>query len=382
MELNLSWNLAVIALTLSIFTLLRVAHKPTIHISDKLLSIWLLVLSTPLVSSMVDLLAGGTTSPFFPWLNPALSLLNGPILFVYVQQLVKPNRFTLTHCLHLLPFAVYYLLFVLIEPSSPVLPAPNSDQLIMTPNIAVGEPNFSQTLFTYFGEFNLGTFLGYSVATLYLLSRHQQKILGYFSQRDANVSLSWVYAIPILFGFLVLLNLVNELINISLFEPTQAHHLSYLLFISVLCFFGVDQQPLYPSKTHQVAEHTEDTAPISDDKSSQFDLAELERIQAVMEKEKLFLDPDFTVYQLAESLAIPRRRLSLLLNSGFQKNFFQYVNEFRVNEVKRLLRQNPGNHLTLLDIALESGFKSKSAFNSVFKQCTGLTPSQYRKQNS
>ncbi|MEM9546451.1 MAG: helix-turn-helix domain-containing protein [Bacteroidota bacterium] len=102
-------------------------------------------------------------------------------------------------------------------------------------------------------------------------------------------------------------------------------------------------------------------------------------LMELMTVEKLFEDMDLTLDRLSERLKISAGYLSQIINEKEQKNFFDFVNFYRVEAVKeKLLDENFSNY-TIMGIALESGFKSKSTFNSVFKKNTGYTPSAYRR---
>ena len=85
---------------------------------------------------------------------------------------------------------------------------------------------------------------------------------------------------------------------------------------------------------------------------------------------------------MADDLEISREKLSYLINTGQQKNFYKLINEFRIEEVKERLQNPHFNHFTVLGIGLECGFNSKSSFNRIFKEETGLTPSEFKKQHS
>ena len=103
----------------------------------------------------------------------------------------------------------------------------------------------------------------------------------------------------------------------------------------------------------------------------------LATMQSYMQDNKPYLNSEFSVYQLAEALNIPRRRLSHALSQGLNTNFSQYINECRINEVKELLKDHD-NKSSILQLAFKSGFKSKFSFNSLFKKHCSVTPSQYR----
>lgn len=94
--------------------------------------------------------------------------------------------------------------------------------------------------------------------------------------------------------------------------------------------------------------------------------------------EKPYLDPELTLTQLAERINISPHHLSQIINEQFQLNFFEYINQFRVEEVKSRICNPKYESYSLLGIAMDSGFNSKSAFNRVFKKLTHQTPSQFK----
>ena len=101
-------------------------------------------------------------------------------------------------------------------------------------------------------------------------------------------------------------------------------------------------------------------------------------IRVKMEEEKLFLYPDLSLYNLAEKTGLSPKEISLALNKGLGQNFHEFVNIYRVNEVKKHLIDPENKQLTILGIAQNSGFKSKATFNRIFKKYTGLTPNEFR----
>ncbi|HYC85346.1 MAG TPA: helix-turn-helix domain-containing protein [Chryseosolibacter sp.] len=102
----------------------------------------------------------------------------------------------------------------------------------------------------------------------------------------------------------------------------------------------------------------------------------LERLLAVMEKEKPFLRPDFSLPDLAQQVGTSVHILSQVINAGLQKSFFEMTAEYRVEEAKRLLRQQ--SNIKVEEIAERVGYNSKSSFNTAFKKITGTTPSDFR----
>lgn len=104
---------------------------------------------------------------------------------------------------------------------------------------------------------------------------------------------------------------------------------------------------------------------------------EWQRIQRLFEQESIYLQPKLTLEEVAQQLDLPVRYVSYLINTQAAINFNQYVNQHRVAEVIRKMNNPKEQHKTLLALALEAGFSSKSTFNQVFKQHTNLSPSQY-----
>jgi AraC-like DNA-binding protein len=100
-----------------------------------------------------------------------------------------------------------------------------------------------------------------------------------------------------------------------------------------------------------------------------------------MKQHKPYLNPELSLQMLANQLDIPPHYLSQVINEQLGQNFFDFINSHRIEEVKARLLDPQYTHLTILAIAFDSGFNSKSAFNSAFKNQTGLTPSQFRTQH-
>lgn len=100
----------------------------------------------------------------------------------------------------------------------------------------------------------------------------------------------------------------------------------------------------------------------------------------IIETDRLYLNQDLSISDVARRLGIPVYQASQLINEGFKKTFFDLVNDYRIEEFKQRLEDESYNHLTLLGIAFDCGFNSKSGFYKTFKSFTGMSPSQYKKK--
>lgn len=391
-----TWEVSIVGISLTTFILTNILTKPYKHRTDWLLCLWLFLLNVPLLHSALNHL-NLATPILFHYTNPTLNLLNGPILYLYVRLLISREKSTIkrSDLLHFIPFGLFYVLFLTMSHPDQMIPQPDKLNSSVGPVAGQGIPSLLDPLLVHFGLINVLFFFGYSIVTIYILNKHQKNITGIFSQKDNQITLKWIYALPSTVAMLVILNVAFEsfLKSDIVIEPITLHMLSFLTFIVLLCFFGIKQKPVFQTKcldsdkkenvtedisiaSNSTNENNETTS--NNNLSNEFIKQIIEEMQFYMQSEKPYTDPDFSVYMLSNALNIPRRSLSLVLNTGLSKNFYQYVNEFRIEEVKVQL-EHQDNKSTIIDIAFQAGFKSKSSFNSLFKQYCHVTPSQYRK---
>jgi AraC-like DNA-binding protein len=103
----------------------------------------------------------------------------------------------------------------------------------------------------------------------------------------------------------------------------------------------------------------------------------IDLLREAMENDKLFLDPSLTVNKLAEKLDLNPRTISAVLNRELKKGFSEFINEYRVKEVKEKMLQPANKHITIAGIAFESGFNSVATFQRTFKSIEHVTPKQF-----
>ena len=102
--------------------------------------------------------------------------------------------------------------------------------------------------------------------------------------------------------------------------------------------------------------------------------------KSLMEKEKLYRNPDLTLPVLAKKLKLSANTLSQVLNGYCGQSFYNFVNTYRLEEVVSMMRDPECDDKSVLELLYEAGFKSKSTFNPIFKKRTGKTPSEYRRE--
>ena len=130
----------------------------------------------------------------------------------------------------------------------------------------------------------------------------------------------------------------------------------------------------------QHREATVSIAPVAsvNDESKKENKQQFDDLVTLINEEALYQKKDLTIAELAEKVGLHQKHLSFLINQYSGKNFFNFINEYRVKKAQELLTDNNFSHLSFLGIAFESGFNSKATFNASFKKITGKTPSQYK----
>ncbi len=238
----------------------------------------------------------------------------------------------------------------------------------------------------------------YYVYLIYqLIKGHQKRIPDHFSYVSSKITLNWVNIVLILFainwlmtGFILTLNILLErqvinagmvfFINIALFSFA----ISYFGFLQPTIFQSANDSSIKDSvddeeKTKSASQKSKyKKSTLEKDTAYQY----LEDVKNLLESEKLYLNPELTIQNISEKLEIPKHHLTESLNTYLGKSFYTLINEYRIEAFKSMAADEKNSYLTLLALAYDSGFNSKSAFNLVFKNYTGQTPSQYMKSIS
>ncbi len=314
------------------------------------------------------------------------ALLMGPLHFLYARHLTRPGvKLVPRDLLHGLPFLLYQgLIIFLFWPSSDV-------SLVGT------SPELNDAWMQRFGYYHpalLIQFATYLLITLRILQKHGHRVQTVFSSLE-KVQLTWLRNIT----WLALCILVGYGLEIILWLMGNAKG-EYFVVSSILLAlytFAMGYLGLFNSEvlsgnalrqTLSIAENTragtDESSPARYEKSglNRVDLATYQsRLLAHMEAESPQADSGLTLDQLAGQVGLSPHNLSEVINRGLGQNFFDFVNGYRVRDVQSRLVAPEQSHLTVLALALESGFASKSTFNSIFKKHTGLTPTAYRKTN-
>jgi AraC-like DNA-binding protein len=176
-------------------------------------------------------------------------------------------------------------------------------------------------------------------------------------------------------GLLQIVTFLGLIVIVKLFNRNDTgDHLfaAYFTIPIYLTSFRVIRQSGFFRPTNLAEQQKYKSSTLTNDQQKQT----LEKLRHVLETEKLFLQSDFSLPQLADRLKLSVHIVSQVINDGLGKSFFEMAAEYRVEAAKQLLKDQP--NIKIEEIAEQVGYNSKSSFNTAFKKLTGMTPSEFR----
>lgn len=345
--------------------------------SDYILLVWLLTISFKMMVLLISVEHGEFFDNQFS--IGLIPLTFGPFLFLYTKYLLYRRWFFKNRdFLHFVPFIVFTFLYFSFFREKLSF---DTHKLLLTDGYVVARLLYS---FAFLGSVSYYTFL-----TLQILQRHRKRLQDRFSFLSESNELNWLYVLTAIFSLTYLvyfaLGLYNVITDQAYFDIAYTSDVFLIILAFSVSYFGIKQPYLFkvvPEEKEDFNESREGNeqkekyknSNLSDEQKEEY----IEHIYSFMQTERPFLNAELTVQDLSKQLNISRHHLTEILNNDIGKNFFTFINEYRVEEVKRRLLDERFEHLTIVAIAFESGFNSKSTFNSIFKQNTGSTPSQWK----
>ncbi|WP_421750880.1 helix-turn-helix domain-containing protein [Croceimicrobium sp.] len=328
------------------------AKRPAVKYQNRFLALFFLSLSA---QALILILRKQIQLPAFWWDNFCFfGFLFGPLLYLFVKNSLERDRgFQGQDLLHFIPAV---LIFV-----SPLLHWSFCR-------------DWGILLYVSLASYNLLSFWA-------LRSYHRIVLETRSLAQGANVA--WLLWPILLFTLVVLIDFLDILfINVNLTMGISLTAISILILVNYFflkalwapeLFRGTDAMERHMHAEIQKVETDLEMAP------NETEEQDLQRIKDWISRQEPFLEPDLTLAQLADQLAMSPRYLSGLINQYEQKNFMSFINEYRIQKAKTLLSENEDPGFTIAEAMFGSGFNSKSSFNTLFKKLVGQTPSEYRK---
>jgi len=345
-------------------------------IANRLLGVALLCVVFHQVLMVLNLSGAITSFPILFRLSFPFQLLAIPAFYLYVVALTTPDfKLERKHAVHLLPFAlgaVWYGAVLIWGGSSLFEPGPALDRELYARTVV-----------------KLLVMIPY-----FIIARKQVRAFALeVKQHVSDTSpfrLNWLRTLLVLAGASVAVDVLDVATgpSIPLWYLTPGVSLISLI---VLSYLSMRVSPIFTSEVHRKQEESVPDVVLPQAEAEEVPIdaspgrlpdAELEkqkeRLTGIVVAKSLYLNPDLRLSDLADAMGVRPYRVSQILNQGLHTSFYDLINQYRIEKAQELLTSPAADRLNLLGVAMESGFRSKSVFNEVFKKTTGKTPSQYR----
>ncbi|WP_246186365.1 helix-turn-helix domain-containing protein [Phnomibacter ginsenosidimutans] len=386
---------------ITLFLLLILVSKKGKTIADKILAVWLLVIA--LHTSLFIINLQPATIDNIHWIlavGTPFPLLHGPFLWLYTaastNMLPVKRKFWVIHFLPAIITVIYLLPLYLLDAQQKM-------------DIFISKGQEYQTANTILIVLIQLSGLIYISWSFFLLQKHKKNIGEQFSYEE-KINLNWLRYL--IYGLLVIWVIIILLKKNSLIFGAG------VVFVTLLGFLGIRQVGIFGNSRPFVPEGlkpavdpaTEAPKPLMQHNTAFENANEPKEIKAAqlstesnhskkkyansglsaavaievhvkltmaMQQHKWYTEHELSLAMLAEKLNIHPNYLSQVINEKEMKSFFDYINSLRVEEFKRLVSLPESNQYTMLSIAYDCGFNSKSSFNKNFKKVTGVSPSEY-----
>ena len=351
--------IAWIGLSQSLFAAILMFNKKNSSLSDRILSGWLILLAFEFLICSLDYQIFGQ-----PLLSGSFLLFN-PALYLYVSSLTKPKfKLRLIQLLHLLPYVIFEIFIYSIKEKFSL------DTFFVHDKYLIFRLIFAIATFI--------SWLVYNPLSLILVHKHRMNLQNERSNIEKNENLGWVLTFSVFYVvfciFAVIITVIAYYQQLNPLTPHIYNYATLLLLVYIMSFYGLRQET--PGITFPESENVR-TPYQNSTLSAEEKRVIKEKIFQFVEVRKAFLNPDLNMDLLAEKIKVPKYQITEVLSTEIGKNFFQFVNYYRVEAVKIMLL-DPKNYYSIEAIGYECGFSSKSTFYTVFKSMTGETPVTYR----
>jgi len=306
------------------------------------------------------------THRWLAWLPFSLSYWIGPAFYFYIKTLTNAGfEFKTKDLWHFSPIILNYIHSIY--------------------HGLTGERN-PWIWFHYFSEYlesmAIVSIVIYMMISYRKIVTYQRSLLDNVSNTE-EIDLRWIrrLIIVVVFSFVLILVFLTISSGISgkynLDKWDGSRSMILLIYAGILYWISISGF----KQTQTLRISTSNVLPPSSEDSSQ-NSEVIQRLKDVIETQKLYTNSELGLMDLSKTVEISPRAISDAINQELGKNYYQFINEYRVQEMKEKLKDSSLTHLKIFSLAVDSGFNSKASFNRVFKTYTGYTPKEFRSQNS
>jgi len=358
-----------IGISQSFFAGLLISTKKPFTVANRLMAAWLFLICVELIFALIN------SRVIEMYSFPFIALCYGPLLYLYVIFMTHPKRkFNWLSLIHFIPFLVFFTVSVIFR-SVPLL---KDLRTFFAPD------RFISLRIVYSTTFFLSVTV-YNILAFIEIRKHQVHLKNIISYTSEVITLNWLKVLSISFyiAFLILfilggLNMIGDFIP---FDP----YFVVFGFIAILSFvysiYGIKQPVIFGEEIKMNGDDSKEAEKYikSGLKEKQAEVY-LGKLISYVETNKPYLDRDLSIQDLSDMTGIPKHHITQVLNEKHKKNFFTFINEYRIHEVISRFGDPKNNNFTILAIAYDSGFNSKTTFNSIFKSQIGMTPKECREK--
>lgn len=426
--------LLFIGIIQALFTGLYFLFRKPYHLSNRIVSLFMLFLALPMLIDLFRFDVFSIPLPDRVAMLFTFPFTFGPFLYLYTKiEIDEKPVFRKSYLLHFIPFVLFTVLALLLpRPVTREGPGPdrmrppiegparengfNPERLNppypgMLPEIRPrerqGQPPLGEgrmrphppveggivpepdPLHRAITAANFLSIIAYSILIPVMLRGHKKKISEYYSFYSMSVNLKWLHWIVacfcIAFTYIFLTeDILFHLYRHPLLDPRFSHGIGLTFFIFAFSLFSIKQPVLFGAAESLDGSIVElkgrkyEKSGLKDDDAAGY----LDALENYMREEKPYLNGDLSIVEVSERLGIPRHHITQVINGRLNKNFYSYVNDYRIRYATEKMTREDFQEHSIIRIAYDSGFNSKSAFNTIFKKYTGLTPSEYRKRHA
>lgn len=357
-----------IGTTQSFFAGLLIATKKPTTTANRVMAAWLFMICIEMIFALLN------SKVIEMYSFPFITFTYGPLLYLYISFMTTPGRkFNPVELIHFVPFVVFFTVSVVFR----------SEPLVRDLR-GFFEPDKLMPLRMVYSVSFFLSITTYSILSFIKIKKHQSNLMDLTSFTSQRITLNWLKVLAISFYVVYIIVFIlgglKILGNYIPFDPYFVVFAFIALFSMVYSFYGIKQPVIFGEVLHNERNGEKKEAEkysrsgLKDEQAEEY----LTILLDYMESEKPYLDGNLTIHDLSQKTGISRHYITQVLNEIYGKNFFTFINEYRTREVIERFSDSRYDHYTILAIAFDSGFNSKSTFNSFFKSQTGQTPSKYR----
>jgi AraC-like DNA-binding protein len=342
------------------------------HVANLILAVATLALSIELATVVYYTNGWYKHFPHAMGFSYPFPALYGPLFFLYAKLVSKKEkRLRSIDLLHFTPVLAIYCI------TAPVFLYSGEEKIIFLNNMF---RNIHDPIYSIFDGFIPVQGITYTILTIKIVAEYNRNIKDTYSNIDL-INLNWLKYLTL--GLIIIWSIVVLISVVRVVMPHLAHidallNIPLSILIYLIGYMGLKQPEIFldpssiPLQSESGAKYRR--SGLSDESAEEIK----RRLLALMSSDKPFLGQDLTLQKLAERLKTSSHNLSEVINTKMHQSYYDFINQYRIEEFKNRLADPESERYNLLSIAFDSGFQSKGTFNSIFKKFTGMTPSEYK----